>query len=150
MPRRRGSCCAVRACGRRFAHGADIGIRGRAETRDRAFAEAACALTAVVTDLESVAATAAVEVRCEAPDDELLLVEWLNALIYEMAIRKMLFGRFEVRITGHAARGDGVGRARRGRAPSSGGRAERRDHDRRCGSRREPDGTWLAQTVVDV
>jgi SHS2 domain-containing protein len=41
-----------------------------------------------------------VQVRCEAPDLELLLVEWLNALIYEMAVRKMLFGRFAVRIDG--------------------------------------------------
>ena len=29
---------------------------------------------------------------------ELLLVEWLNAIIYEMAVRKMLFGWFAVRI----------------------------------------------------
>ena len=35
---------------------------------------------------------------CEAPDLELLFVEWLNAIIYEMAVRNMLFGRFSVRI----------------------------------------------------
>ena len=38
--------------------------------------------------------------RCEAPDLELLFVEWLNAIIYEMAVRNMLFGRFSVRIEG--------------------------------------------------
>ena len=38
--------------------------------------------------------------QCEAPDLELLFVEWLNAIIYEMAVRKMLFGRFAVRIDG--------------------------------------------------
>ena len=38
-----------------FAHDADVGIRGRGETRDQAFAEAALALTAVVTDPGSVA-----------------------------------------------------------------------------------------------
>ena len=38
--------------------------------------------------------------NCEAPDLELLFVEWLNAIIYEMAVRKMLFGRFSVRIEG--------------------------------------------------
>ena len=37
---------------------------------------------------------------CEAPDLELLFVEWLNAIIYEMAVRGMLFGRFAVRIEG--------------------------------------------------
>jgi len=31
---------------------------------------------------------------CEAPDDELLLAEWLNPLVYEMATRRMLFARF--------------------------------------------------------
>ncbi|HMA69879.1 MAG TPA: archease [Xanthobacteraceae bacterium] len=41
-----------------------------------------------------------VEVRCEAPDLELLFVEWLNAIIYEMAVRSMLFGRFAPRIDG--------------------------------------------------
>ncbi len=37
---------------------------------------------------------------CEAPDLELLFVEWLNAIIYEMAVRNMLFSRFSVRIDG--------------------------------------------------
>ena len=39
-----------------------------------------------------------VDVSCEAPDIELLFVEWLNAVIYEMAVGKMLFGRFAVGI----------------------------------------------------
>ena len=47
----------------------------------------------------------AVRVRCEAPDLELLFVEWLNAIIYEMAVRNMLFGRFSVRIENHRLEG---------------------------------------------
>jgi tRNA nucleotidyltransferase (CCA-adding enzyme) len=39
----------------------------------------------------------AVEVSCEAPDDELLLVDWLNALVYEMAMRQVLFRMREKR-----------------------------------------------------
>jgi tRNA nucleotidyltransferase (CCA-adding enzyme) len=42
----------------------------------------------------------AAEVKCEAPDLELLFVDWLNAVIYEMAVRHMLFGRFDVKIEG--------------------------------------------------
>ena len=61
------------------------------------------------------------------PDDELLLVDWLNALIYEMATRRMLFGRFDVTIEGSAADGNGVGRAGRPRAPPAGGRGQGRD-----------------------
>ena len=81
-----------------FAHDADIGVRGRAATLAGAFEQAAVALTAVVTDPRLVAPTDRVDVRCAAPDAEILLVDWLNALIYEMATRGMLFGRFTVAI----------------------------------------------------
>jgi SHS2 domain-containing protein len=77
-----------------FAHDADVGVRGRGSTAAEAFEQAACALTAVVTDT-AIEPRTEVKVRCEAPDVELLLVEWLNAVIYNM-----LFGRFAVRIAG--------------------------------------------------
>mgnify|MGYP000359689659 FL=1 len=35
---------------------------------------------------------------CKDTDQELLLVDWLNALIYETATRRILFSRFEVNI----------------------------------------------------
>ena len=57
------------------------------------------ALTAVVTTAD-IRPAVSVEVKCEAPDIELLFVEWLNAIIYEMAVRKMLFSRFAVMIDG--------------------------------------------------
>jgi protein archease len=82
-----------------FPHDADVGVRGWGATEEQAFEQAALALTAVVTDVQ-VSPQAAIEVSCEAPDIELLLVEWLNSVIYEMAVRKMLFGRFKVRIDG--------------------------------------------------
>ena len=80
-----------------FAHDADVGVRGWGATAAEAFEQAACALTAVVTHAE-VRPQTVVGVKCEAPDVELLFVEWLNAIIYEMAVRNMLFGRFSVRI----------------------------------------------------
>jgi len=82
-----------------FPHDADVGVRGFGATAAEAFEQAANALTAVVTQAE-VAPKIQVEVNCEAPDLELLFVEWLNAIIYEMAIRNMLFSRFIVRIEG--------------------------------------------------
>lgn len=81
-----------------FGHGADIGIRGEGSTKEQAFEQAALALTAVLTDPSSVRSLESVALSCSAPDDELLLLDWLNGLIYEMAVRKMLFGRFEVHI----------------------------------------------------
>ena len=75
---------------------ADIGIRGIAETRAAAFEQAALALTAVITDPACVSADTTVRIHCQAPDDELLLMDWLNAVVYEMAVRHMLFSRFDI------------------------------------------------------
>ena len=86
-----------------------MGVRGIGASKAAAFEQAAVALTAVVTDPDRVAAKECVSVSCTAADDELLLVEWLNALIYEMATRKMLFARFEVYIENHSLAGTAWG-----------------------------------------
>jgi SHS2 domain-containing protein len=83
-----------------FPHGADIGVRGWGPDLASAFEQVALALTAAVADLEKVKPETAVDVTCGAPDWELLLVEWLNTVIYEMAVRRMLFSRFAVTIEG--------------------------------------------------
>jgi SHS2 domain-containing protein len=82
-----------------FPHDADVGVRGFGPTAEQAFEQAALALTATVTNTEVVPSTEAA-VSCDAPDLELLFVEWLNAIIYEMAVRNMLFGKFSVHIAG--------------------------------------------------
>ena len=82
-----------------FSHDADIGLCGYGATPAEAFEQAALALTAIVTHAE-VKPLTAIEVTCEAPDLELLFVDWLNAIIYEMAVRGMLFSRFAVTIEG--------------------------------------------------
>jgi SHS2 domain-containing protein len=92
-----------------FAHDADIGVRGVGPTKAEAFRQAALALTAVVTDPAAVGRVDAVPVLCDAPNDELLLVEWLNALIYEMAVRAMVFGDFSIEIDGHSLRATAYG-----------------------------------------
>lgn len=83
-----------------FSHDADIGVVGIGPTKAEAFRQAALALTAVVTDPRKVELLEPVPVFCQAQSDELLLVEWLNALIYEMAVRRMLFGDYAVEIEG--------------------------------------------------
>jgi SHS2 domain-containing protein len=82
-----------------FPHDADVGLRGFGATVAEAFEQAALALTAIVTNAH-IEPLVAVEVSCEAPDLELLFVDWLNAIIYEMAVRKMLFARSAVTIEG--------------------------------------------------
>jgi len=81
-----------------FEHGADIGILGRGVSPAEAFAHTAQAATAVITDLDLVAPNLPIEIHCQAPDLELLLCDWINALIFEMATRNMLFSRFQVAI----------------------------------------------------
>ena len=118
-----------------FPHDADVGVRGFGATPAQAFEQAALALTAVVTRAQ-VEPLSLVEVRCEAPDLELLFVEWLNAIIYEMAVRRMLFGRFDVTDRGHEARRRRCGASRsmsRGMPLLANRRARPTP---RCGSRR--------------
>jgi SHS2 domain-containing protein len=130
-------------------HQADIGVRGFGNSKEEAFEQAAMALTAVITEPTSVAAKELVEVACEAPDDELLLVNWLNALVYEMATRKMLFGRFRVLLEGTALRGQAWGEAidvdRHELAVEVKGAT---CTDLRVGQ--DDAGRWFAQCVVDV
>jgi SHS2 domain-containing protein len=131
-----------------FAHGADIGVRGMGTTVDEAFAQAAIALTAVIADPSHVAAATPVSIRCQAPDLELLLADWLNALVYEMATRNMLFGRFDVRIADSTlaatAWGEPVDRARH--APA----VEVKGATYTALSVAQRDDAWIAQCVVDV
>ncbi len=81
-----------------FYHQADIGVRGVGSTLAEAFEQAAKAMTAVIVDPEMVNARDELELSITAPNQEILLFEWLNALVYEVAIRKMLFSRFRVAI----------------------------------------------------
>jgi len=83
-----------------FEHEADIGVRGIGETLASAFEQAALAMSAVITDLTLIEDTDVVEISCEEADTSLLLVDWLNALIFHIATRKLLFSRFEVNIEG--------------------------------------------------
>jgi tRNA nucleotidyltransferase (CCA-adding enzyme) len=92
-----------------FSHDADIGVVGIGPTKAEAFRQAAFALTAVITDPANVKPEQPVPVFCQAGSDELLLVEWLNALVFEMAVRTMLFGEFTVDIDGGELRATAYG-----------------------------------------
>ena len=128
---------------------ADMGVRGAGPDCGQAFAQAALAMMAIVCDPANVRAERSVTIDCEAPDPETLLVDWLNALIYEMAVRRLLFSRFEVTLSGlrlHArAWGEPVDRGRHRPAVEVKGATY-------TGLKvaRTEDGGWLAQCVVDV
>lgn len=132
-----------------FHHVADIGIRGNGNSLAEAFEQAALAMTAVIVSPDRVADTQLVEVSVSATDRELLLTEWLDALIYEMATRKMLFSRFEVEIQGQALRakawGEDIDVARHQPCVEIKGATLTE-----LGVWQDGDGIWHAQCVLDV
>lgn len=81
-----------------FEHLADVGIVGRGRSLEEAFAEAARAMFNLMVEIEAVEPVKAIEVECEAENEEELFVEWLNALLAEASIHNMVFSQFDVRI----------------------------------------------------
>jgi SHS2 domain-containing protein len=134
---------------RHFEHRADIGVEGIGRSPAEAFAQAALALTAIVCDPAAVRPRAQIEVACDEPDLELLLVDWLNALIYRMATEGMLFSRFDLRIDHgrlHATvRGEPVDRTRHQPAVEVKGATYTA-----LSVSQDAGGLWSARCVVDV
>ncbi len=140
-----------------YSHPADVGIRGFGPTKEQAFAQAGLALTAVITDLKTVEPKKPVKITCREQDDELLFVNWLNALIYEMATRRMLFSKFEVGIKDKSAcrLAD-----KELRAKAWGEKIDLKKHNPVVEVKaatyadlkvlQSKDGSWLAQCIVDV
>lgn len=132
-----------------FQHGSDVGIRGIGRTKAQAFEQAALALIAVITAPETVQASVGVAIHCDAADDEFLLVDWINALIFEMATRNLLFCRFQVSLADAGldatAWGEPVDIARHCSAVEAKGATFTELAVKQLGN-----GWWLAQCVVDV
>jgi tRNA nucleotidyltransferase (CCA-adding enzyme) len=132
-----------------FEHRADMGVRGFGPTPARAFEQAALALAATIADLATIEPRDAVDIVRQAPSLDLLLVDWLNALIYEMAERRMIFGAFEVEIDGERLRGRALGepvsRARHAPAVEPKGATFTE-----LAVVEDRPGQWRAQCIVDV
>lgn len=132
-----------------FPHEADVGIRGWGATLEEAFAQAALAMTAAVTDPSRILAREAVEVECEAADREQLLYDWLNALVFEMAARRMLFGRFELRVSDGKLEGKAWGEPVSVARHSPTVEVKGATYTELDVAQRS-DGIWVAQCVIDV
>jgi tRNA nucleotidyltransferase (CCA-adding enzyme) len=126
-----------------------VGVRGFGTTKGEAFEQAALAMMAVITDLNLVQARERVDIALDCADPEIQLTEWLNALVYEMATRHMLFGRFTVKVDGArltgCAEGELVDVARHHPAVEVKGATFTQ-----LRVAQQPDGCWVAQCVVDV
>jgi len=132
-----------------YPHPADMGIRGFGSTRAEAFAQAALAMTAVVADPQTIEPRGCVVISCQEPDDELLLFGWLNAVLYEMATRRMLFGRYDVTIEGDLLHAQAWGEIVNVQKHQPAVEVKAATYaDIRVWQRK--DGTWVAQCIVDV
>lgn len=132
-----------------FPHQADIGVRGIGASQAEAFEQIALALTAVITNPQLVTPSKPVNISCQAPDKELLLVDWLNALIYEMATNQMLFSRYQVTIENTrlqaTAWGENIQVTKHKPTVEVKGATYTELH-----LTQDTNGAWIAQCVVDV
>lgn len=82
-----------------FPHEADVGIRGKGSSIEKAFEEAAKALFDVEVDVKKVKAAKKIIVMASASNVEELFVEWLNVLLAQASLHYMVFSQFKVKIT---------------------------------------------------
>jgi len=127
-----------------------MGVRGIGRTFAEAFEQAAVALTAILCDPAAVHPTTEIQIHCSNPDREILLADWLNAIVYEMATRHMIFSRYHVEIAGDGsligtASGEPVDVTRHSPAVEVKGATLTE-----IAVEQREDGRWIAQCVVDV
>ena len=136
------------ACWEHFSHEADMGVRGLGGSLSEAYEQGALAMVALVTDPAGIEARERVTIECSAPDQELLFADWLNSVVFEMATRHMVFGKFAVKIEGTRLQaevwGERVDPHRHHPAVEVKGATYTSLRVANVGSQ------WIAQTVVDV
>lgn len=77
-------------------HTADLAVRAWGPTLGAAFAAAGCALTEAMVNLRRVDGRVRREFAARADSIELLLVDWLAALVAEKDTSGLVFSRFQV------------------------------------------------------
>ena len=77
-------------------HTADVGIIAYGANISQAFTNAARALFSLITELDNVDEVVYRDIELIAPDQESLLVQWLNELIYLFDTENIIFKRFDI------------------------------------------------------
>jgi SHS2 domain-containing protein len=77
-------------------HTADVGLVAYGADMSQAFANAARALFSLITEIDDVAEVLHRDIELTATDQESLLVEWLNELIYLFDTENIIFKRFDI------------------------------------------------------
>ena len=79
-------------------HTGDVAVRVRAASLAALFAEAALALTATLVEDGEVRPSSRRDVSLEAASADLLLVDWLNELVYRFDVERFLVARADARV----------------------------------------------------
>lgn len=132
-----------------YSHPADMGIRGYGPTKESAFANAGLALVSIITEPEKIQPKQVVEIFCGGSQLDLLFVSWINALLYEMSTRDMLFGRFEVVLEENGLRAKAWGEKLDVNRHNPGVEVKAATFSD-LKVEREKSGRWVAQCIVDV
>jgi SHS2 domain-containing protein len=77
-------------------HTADVGIVAYGSDIKELFSNAALALVSLVTDIEDVREDFRRDVKIQSQDEDGLLVDWLNELIYLLDTEHTVFRRFDI------------------------------------------------------
>lgn len=137
-----------------FDHTADLGLRIEAESLEELFAAAAQALAAaIVANPDAVQPRREIATGLEAETLDELLIRWLNELIFLVETRSFICANAHVSIRTSEDRqvlsarlvGETIDPSRHDL-----------DHEVKAATRhgafvrREPDGTWSAEVIVDI
>lgn len=80
-------------------HTADVGIEAYGKSLEEAFENAAKGMFAIITNKSKIDSIVSKKIEIENEgDDELLLVDWLNELLYIHDVEGLVFGEFDVSI----------------------------------------------------
>jgi len=77
-------------------HEADMGIVGIGDSLEEAFVEGAKAMFSIMINLDRVEQKKGIDIKCEAPDEASLFVEWLNELLSKKDIENVFFSDFKI------------------------------------------------------
>ena len=77
-------------------HTADVGIAAYGSDLKEAFSSAAYGMFSLIAEMEGVGSDALRRIEIEAPDQEALLVAWLNELLYLFDVDRIIFSDFEI------------------------------------------------------
>lgn len=132
-----------------FEHTADLGLRVRAASRVELFAEAGRALMSVlIANLDGIQPVQERQLRVAGTEDDYLLLDWLNELLYCFDVERMALVEFHLTF-------DQGGLTARCRGELLDEERHRLEHEVKAITYhgltvRSSDEGWLAEVIVDI